>query len=67
MTPRPASLAGATVGLLENTKQNAALFLQELGRLLQERYAVAGVRRTKEVFAPQLSDERSARRGQYAG
>jgi hypothetical protein len=56
--PRPASLAGATVGLLENTKQNAALFLQELGRLLQERHGVSGlVLRTKKVFALQVSEE----------
>jgi hypothetical protein len=50
--PRPASLRGATVGLLVNTKQNAAPFLDEVGRLLQERYGAAGVMaRTKVNFA----------------
>jgi hypothetical protein len=49
---RPASLRGATVGLLVNTKQNAAPFLDEVGRLLQERYGAAGVMaRTKVNFA----------------
>jgi hypothetical protein len=33
MAPRGADLRGATVGLLENHKQNAALFLRELGDL----------------------------------
>ncbi len=45
-------LAGATVGLLVNTKQNAAPFLDEVGRLLIERYGAAGtVARTKVNFA----------------
>ena len=49
---RPASLRGATVGLLVNTKQNAAPFLDEVGRLLGERYGAAGVlARTKVNFA----------------
>jgi hypothetical protein len=50
-TPR-AALPGATIGLLENTKQNASLFLDELGKLLVERYGAAGVvARTKRAFA----------------
>jgi hypothetical protein len=40
---RPASLRGARVGLLVNTKQNAAPFLDEVGRLLVERHGVARV------------------------
>jgi len=36
--PRPERLAGARVGLLWNTKQNAELLICELGRLLSERY-----------------------------
>ena len=39
---RRADLRGATVGLLVNTKQNAAPFLDEVGRLLQERYGATG-------------------------
>lgn len=40
---RPADLRGMTVGLLENRKHNAGLFLQELGRLLVERHGASGV------------------------
>ena len=56
-TPR-ARLRGATIGLLENTKQNASLFLEELGTLLIDRYGAAGVvARTKQAFALPVSDE----------
>lgn len=58
LAPRRADLRGATVGLLENTKHNAALFLDELGRLLVERHGVADVLpRTKTNFAQPVSDE----------
>ena len=50
--PRRKNLAGATVGLLVNTKQNAAPFLDEVGRLLAERYgATVTMARTKVNFA----------------
>jgi hypothetical protein len=50
--PRPATLKGARVGLLINTKQNAAPFLHEVGRLLIQHYGVASVtHRTKLNFA----------------
>ena len=56
-TPR-AQLRGATIGLLENTKHNAALFLSELGKLLVERYgAAAVVARTKLAFALPVPDD----------
>jgi len=56
-SPR-ADLRGATIGLLENTKHNAALFLSELGTLLMERYGVAAVvPRTKAFFALPLPEE----------
>jgi hypothetical protein len=46
------SLAGARVGLLINTKQNARPFLEEVGRLLREEHGVASVTdRTKLNFA----------------
>jgi hypothetical protein len=49
---RRADLAGARVGLLINTKQNAAPFLEEVGRLLVEQHAAATVlARTKAAFA----------------
>ena len=56
-TPR-AELRGATIGLLENTKHNASLFLDELGKLLVARYGAAGVvARTKQAFALPVSDD----------
>jgi hypothetical protein len=56
-SPR-AQLKGATIGLLENTKQNAALFLDELGRLLVDRYGAAGVvSRTKRAFALPVDED----------
>jgi hypothetical protein len=56
--PRPASLKGARVGLLINTKQNAAPFLHEVGRLLVENYGAASVtHRTKLNFAMPEADE----------
>ena len=49
---RRADLRGVTVGLLVNTKQNAAPFLDEVGRLLRERHGATGVlSRTKVNFA----------------
>ncbi len=43
LAARRADLRGVTVGLLENRKHNAGLFLQELGRLLVERHGATGV------------------------
>ena len=49
---RPGGLQGARVGLLVNTKQNAAPFLAEVGRLLVEQHgAVSVMARTKAAFA----------------
>ena len=49
---RRANLHGATVGLLVNTKQNAAPFLDEVGRLLVGRHGAKGtIARTKVNFA----------------
>jgi hypothetical protein len=45
--PRPQSLAGLVVGLLENTentKPNATVLLRAVGRELQEKYGVREVR-----------------------
>jgi hypothetical protein len=42
--PRPQSLRGLTVGLLENTKPNGAVLLRSVGRELQERYGVREIR-----------------------
>jgi hypothetical protein len=55
---RRKDLSGATVGLLVNTKQNAAPFLDEIGRLLIQQYgAKAAVARTKVNFAAPAPEE----------
>lgn len=40
LAPRPRSLRGLTVGLVENTKPNSGVVLTEVGRQLQEAYGV---------------------------
>jgi hypothetical protein len=44
LAPRPATLKGLTVGLLDNAKPNGAVVLRAIGRELQERYGVREVR-----------------------
>src|SRR5690349_3622708 len=56
--PRRRDLRGATVGLLVNTKQNAAAFLDEVGRLLVDEHgATATMARTKVNFAAPAPEE----------
>jgi hypothetical protein len=56
---RKGDLAGARIGLLENTKQNAALLLDEVGKLLVAEHGAAAVTlmRTKQAFALPASGE----------
>jgi hypothetical protein len=60
---RRRDLAGARVGLLENTKQNAALLLDEVGKLLVAEHGAGEVTlvRTKQAFALPAPDELVAR------
>ena len=52
LAPRRHDLRGARVGLLINTKRNAAEFLAEVGRLLEQEHGAASVlARTKQAFA----------------
>jgi len=44
LAPRPQSLRGLTVGLLNNAKPNGATVLQAIGRELQDKYGVREVR-----------------------
>jgi hypothetical protein len=44
LAPRPQSLKGLTVGLLDNAKPNGAVILRAVGRELQERYGVREIR-----------------------
>jgi hypothetical protein len=58
LAPRHRSdLRGATVGLLANTKKNADIFLDEVGRLLVEQYGAASVLARKKLnFAQPVSE-----------
>jgi hypothetical protein len=53
---RPADLAGKTVGLLDNTKEQADVILAALGEALQARYGVAKfvIRRKEHYSKPAL-------------
>jgi hypothetical protein len=41
--PRPSTLQGKKVGLVENTKYNSDKLLLKIGKILQEEYGVEGV------------------------
>jgi hypothetical protein len=65
LAPRRGDLSGVTVGLLENGKQNASLFLTDVAHILRERYGAGEAKlRRKENFAqpapPELIDALSA-------
>ncbi|MGH2916617.1 MAG: UGSC family (seleno)protein [Solirubrobacteraceae bacterium] len=65
LAARRADLNGAAIGLLENGKQNARLFLSELADVLRQRYGAGEVTlRQKPVFSapapPELVDEMGA-------
>ena len=57
LAPRPMDLAGAVVGLLDNTKEQGDVILQTVAEVLQERYGVAGVviRRKEHYSKPALA------------
>ncbi|WP_435154678.1 UGSC family (seleno)protein [Amycolatopsis sacchari] len=57
LAPRPASLAGLTVGLLANTKKNAETFLDEVGALLTEEHGVANLVRRKKLNIAEAAPE----------
>ena len=65
LAPRPTDLSGVRIGLLENGKQNARRFLEDVAALLRERHGAGeATLRRKENFAqpapPELVDELSA-------
>jgi hypothetical protein len=65
LAPRRGGLSGARVGLLENGKQNARQFLEDVADILRERYGAGEARlRRKENFAqpapPELIDQLSS-------
>ena len=42
--PRLASIAGTRVGLIDDSKRNADVLLEELAEILRTRYEIAGVK-----------------------
>jgi hypothetical protein len=65
LAPRRDELSGSTVVLLENGKQNARLFLEDVGALLRSQHGVGDVKvHRKEVFStaepPEVIDAISA-------
>jgi hypothetical protein len=56
LAPRSPDLAGAVVGLLDNTKEQGALILQTVGEVLRAHYGVARVLlRRKEHYSKPAS------------
>lgn len=43
LAPRLSSLQGITLGLIDNHKRNADIYLNEVGRLLQTQYGVSKI------------------------
>ncbi|MFW3169027.1 UGSC family (seleno)protein [Geodermatophilus sp. CPCC 206100] len=58
LAPRRTDLSGVRLGLLENTKHNAALLLDELAAMLQSEHGASTtvLRRTKTAFALPLPE-----------
>ena len=57
LAPRPASLAGKVLALLDNTKEQGDIILEALGTALRERYGVARVVvRRKEHYSKTAPD-----------
>jgi hypothetical protein len=55
--PRPASLAGKIVALLDNTKEQGDIILETIGAALRERYGAARViLRRKEHYSKPATD-----------
>jgi hypothetical protein len=50
LAPRPQSLRGLTVGLLDNSKPNGAVILRAVGRELQDKYGVREIRLFKKGY-----------------
>jgi hypothetical protein len=57
MAPRPMDLAGKTVGMLDNTKEQGAVILHTMADALCERYGVARVLiKRKEHYSKPATD-----------
>src|SRR5699024_5555496 len=58
LAPRPTTYEGLTLGIVDNTKPNAAVLLEQLGGILQERYGFKEVRSyVKYYFGTPMKDD----------
>lgn len=58
LAPRPAGLRGLTIGMLDNTKPNAVLLLQEIADELHRRYDTGrSILYTKDYFGTPAKDD----------
>lgn len=58
LSPRPVSLKGLTVGLIDNTKPNAMLLLEQIVADLQRDHGVGEIKRyVKDYFGTPIKDE----------
>lgn len=58
LAPRPTSLKGLTVGLLDNTKPNSMLLLDEIAADLKRDFGIGEVKRyVKDYFGTPIKDE----------
>ncbi len=63
---RLSGLEGMKIGLIDNRKKNSDVFLEELGRVLQEQYGVAEVMAYRKISQsmptpPSVLDEMAAK------
>ena len=54
--PRLASLAGTRVGLIDDSKRNADVLLEELAEILRTRYEISGVKWHRKPSASRPAD-----------
>jgi len=58
LSPRPTTLAGLTVGLLDNTKPNSTLLLDGIAADLRRDYGIGEVKHyVKDYFGTPIKDE----------
>jgi hypothetical protein len=63
---RIADLRGATIGFVDNSKQNADHFIARVGALLREQYGIADVKVRKHAPKDELADRDLAQLAQCA-
>ena len=54
--PRLASIAGTRVGLIDDSKRNADVLLEELAEILRTRYEISGVKWHRKPSASRPAD-----------